>query len=756
MAVWDRDLGTNVIALSSGHHNIYGLPAGQKAIPYDEWLMLIHPEDRKRVRAHSRDAPARKQVWDEEFRVIWPDGSVRWIFARGTVFNDESGRPDRIAGVNMDITNRKYMEEALRQSEERFRLAIQATNDAVWDMDLVTGTVSWNETYARLYGRPPESSKSWQWWVDRIHPADRERTTEGLRAAIDGSESTWTCEYRFQRAGGAWAYIYDRAHISRDPLGSALRVIGVMLDLTERKQAEAELRVSEERFRRVFEEGPLGLGLVGRNYRFEKVNGALCRMLGYSEEELIQKSFVDITHPDDVSKDVELAERLFKNAIPFYKLRKRYLKKSGEIIWTDLTGSVIRDKDGEVVYGLAMIEDITEVKRMQEEALAGQKLESLGVLAGGIAHDFNNLLGGIRASAELALTERAEGLAVEDELQRIKTAATRGAEIVRELMVYAGEESSAFEPVDISALVNEMLHLLKVSISKHTVLNIELGQDRSVISANPAQIRQVVMNLLTNASEAIGERPGAIRVAIANLNVGPGSRGSGVVNLPEGDHVKLEVSDTGGGMTPEVQVRIFDPFFTTKQTGRGLGLAAVRGIVLGHGGTISIKSVAGQGSHFHVLLPRIDEATRESRKFTVAPSTCQAGSITGTILMVEDEEILRFAISKKLRREGFSVIEAGDGTTGADLFRENQTKIDVLLLDVTIPGTSSREVLEKALEIRPNLKVILTSAFKQERALTLIGGLDVWAFVRKPLPLNELTSLIRKACLDEPKVNGRP
>src|SRR5215831_20018888 len=192
-----------------------------------------------------------------------------------------------------------------------------------------------------------------------------------------------------------------------------------MQDLTERKRAEAAVRESEERFRRVFEEGPLGLAIVGRDFRFLKVNNALCQMVGYSEEELVQKTFADITHPDDLAADVELAERLFSREIPVYRIQKRYVKKNGETIWINLTASVIRDHDGEPLYGMCMVEDITEVKRVQEQAFARQKLESVGTLAGGIAHDFNNLLGGVLAQAELGLEELGAGSNPEAQLNAI-------------------------------------------------------------------------------------------------------------------------------------------------------------------------------------------------------------------------------------------------------------------------------------------------------------------------------------------------
>jgi signal transduction histidine kinase/CheY-like chemotaxis protein len=417
------------------------------------------------------------------------------------------------------------------------------------------------------------------------------------------------------------------------------------------------------------------------------------------------------------------------------------VKKTGEIIWANLTATLILDHDGEPLYGLGMVENITEVKHTQEEALAMQKLESVGTLASGIAHDFNNLLGGVQAQAELALAELDAGSSCKEELKAICETAKRGAEIVRQLMIYAGKEGEVVERVDLSKIVGQMLALLKVSISKHAVITSDLDRDLPPTRAGAAQLRQIVMNLVTNASDAIGDRDGVIRVITRKALWGESVAISETQTT--GDNLVLEVSDTGCGMSRETQGRVFDPFFTTKSAGRGLGLAVVSGIVRSLGGAIRLTSELGEGTTFRIFLPCAE--TKDKAAFhamsTIAESAGQWQP--AAVLVVEDEDVLREAVVKTLRKNGFEVFEAATGSLAIDLLRANPGGIDVILLDMTIPGASSWEVVAEAVNVRPDTRVVLTSAYSQEVFSGPTNLPQIRSFIRKPFQLGDLVKTLR-------------
>jgi signal transduction histidine kinase/CheY-like chemotaxis protein len=418
-------------------------------------------------------------------------------------------------------------------------------------------------------------------------------------------------------------------------------------------------------------------------------------------------------------------------------------RPNGDLRIVHCTSEVSLDEGGLPTRLFGACQDVTDARRAQQEDFARQKLESVGILAGGIAHDFNNLLGGVLAQAELALAESASGSYPTEELTTIRNVAIRGSEIVRQLMMYAGKESQDLGPVDVSRIVVEMLELLKVSLSKRATLVTDLGQDLPPVWASAAHIRQVVMNLVTNASEAIGDQDGVIRVTTGRVT--PGRAATIPKGLAEGYYLQLEVSDTGRGMSQETQAHAFDPFFSTKGASHGLGLAVVHGIVRGLRGAIHITSELGHGTMFRVLLP-CAETTTEAIPVPIAEGVeFTRPSQEFIVLVVEDEDPLRQAVVRMLRKTGFAVLEAADGAAAIELLRANGRKIDLILLDMTIPGASSHELVAEAAQARPNTRVILTSAYSQEMLTPLMNASQIHGFIRKPYQLGDLAQTLRKA-----------
>jgi len=522
----------------------------------------------------------------------------------------------------------------------------------------------------------------------------------------------------------------------------------------DRRNSEA-LYQSEVQYKDIFDNISICMFLVdvtsdGR-FKFAGFNPAEEQAVGLTNAEVSGK-FVEEVFPEDLSKKLTANyRRCLEAGAPINYDDELNLPAGQRYFHSNLIPK--RNGSGRIHRIVGACIDTTDFKRTQDQALARQKLESLGVLAGGIAHDFNNLLGGIVAQAELAETELAGGSQPGQELQAIKNVAIRAGEMVRELMVYSGQDEARLEPLDLSRLVEDMLELVKISISKHATLIVDLPKNLPAVRANAVQIRQIVMNLITNASEALGDKEGVISVTVTKVDPGQSAHSESQPNSSADRQLRLEVSDTGCGMTAETIAKIFDPFFTTKLSGRGLGLAAVQGIIRAHGGTINVVSAPGQGSRFEILLPCIGQPARDTTDVALPTSVQESGTIAGTVLVVEDEEILRLAVSKMLRKENFSVIEAGDGTTGANLFLVNESRIDVVLLDLTLPGRSGSDVLKEMQRIRPDVKVVLTTAFNQDNALSSIGEERPWGYVQKPYQFRELIGLLRNACRDQPEMS---
>jgi len=556
-----------------------------------------------------------------------------------------------------------------------------------------------------------------------------------------GLDDTWA-SYEQMEAEKKWRWLTWA-------IGGLVFALGLTLwqatSLRQRKRAEVVLRESEERFRNLADTAPVMIWVSGPDKLCTFFNKGWLAFTGRTIEEEQGNGWALGVHPDDLDRCIAIYSSSF-DARRNFQMEYRLRRADGEYRWVLDSGVPRFTADGAFAGYLGSCIDITDLKRTQEEALARQKLESLGVLAGGIAHDFNNLLGGILAEAELVEDELPTGSPVAEEIERIKKVTIRGAEIVRELMIYAGhDQDHLVEPLDLSELVEDMLELLKVSISKHAVLTTDLDQNLPAVWGNASQIRQVVMNLLINASEAVGEKEGMINVITGSVRGGRDLAADSETDLREGDYVRLEISDTGCGMTEEAKAKIFDPFFTTKFAGRGLGLAVVQGIVRAHGGAIHLVSTPGQGTTFQVLLSCTTKKRLETQSAMTSFSADQSDARVGTVLVVEDEELLQLAVSKALMKRGFSVMKASDGSAAMDLIRTHKDDIDVILLDVTVPGRSSREVFEEAQRLRPGLKMILTSAYCKETVSASFPGLRVERFIRKPFQLAELVNELQNA-----------
>jgi len=389
--------------------------------------------------------------------------------------------------------------------------------------------------------------------------------------------------------------------------------------------------------------------------------------------------------------------------------------------------------------------DVTERRRAEEEkrnlerqVQQAQKLESLGVLAGGIAHDFNNILMAVLGHAELALEEISPMSAARGNLTEITTATRRAADLCRQMLAYAGKASFALERVGLRDLVEEMAHLLKTAISKKAILNLNLERGLPPIQADPSQIRQIVMNLLINASEAIGDRSGVITVSVGATRCdGEYLRKTELREaLTPGLYVHLEVTDTGGGMDARTRSRIFEPFFSTKFTGRGLGLAAVLGIVRAHKGALKVYSEPGKGTTFKILFPALtggEEATRSPE-----PSSLADWQGQGTILLVDDEESLIALGARMLEHLGITVLTAADGLQAVELYRERGKEIDLVLMDLTMPHMDGAEAFGELRRLNPDVCVVLASGYSHEDVASRFAGKGLDGVLQKPYTLAKL------------------
>ena len=512
-------------------------------------------------------------------------------------------------------------------------------------------------------------------------------------------------------------------------------------------------RFSQDQLCRILEITEDAIISVDEEQRLILFNKGAEKIFGYSEGEVLGRH-LEVLLPE-ISREIH---RRHFASFAMSPEKSRLMADRGEVLGKRKDGvefsaevTISKFEQGDRKVYTAILRDITQRKQlehqqgeMEKRILQPQTLESLGVLAGSIAHDFNNLLMGILANAAVAMKGLPPDSPEFRSIRGIETAAKRAAEFCGELLAYSGRAEFIVEPIDVNDMVKEMAHLLEFSISKKAHFKLDLRDNLPAINAEVAQIRQVIMNLIINASEAIGNRTGTLTLATGAQHWSRESLREMVAedNLPEGHYVTIEVADTGVGMDDDMISKIFDPFFTTKATGRGLGLAALLGIVRAHRGAIKISSRPGSGTTFSVLLPAATLPARESQHEEEAKPDRE---INGTILIVDDEKMIRDLLSSLLQKEGIKVLTAEDGPSAIKKFRENQDEIDFVLLDLTMPNMDGAETFRELLTINSKVRVILSSGFSEQEVFDRLQGELPVGFIQKPYRIDTLIAQFRRA-----------
>ena len=534
-------------------------------------------------------------------------------------------------------------------------------------------------------------------------------------------------------------------------------------NIIRRKRAEEELRENEERFRELFEHMGSGVAIYeavgdGEDFVFKDINPAGARIGRVKREDHLGKSVLDVYPGVKKLGLFAVFQEVWRTGIPQHHPMSAY--EDGRIaIWVE--NYVCKLPTGEVV---AVYDDITANKKAEEQRLGlerqvqhAQKLESLGVLAGGIAHDFNNLLMVILGNADLAMDELSPHAPARENIREVEKAAKRAAELSKQMLAYSGKGRFVVEPINLNEFVEEMGHLLEVSISKKAVLKYNFADNLPTVDGDATQIRQIIMNLITNASEAIGDTSGVIALSTSAMdcdrayldNVHEILRAGLDEPLSEGIYTCLEVADTGCGMDSKTIEKIFDPFFTTKFTGRGLGMAAVLGIVRGHGGAIKIYSEPGKGTTFKVLFPAGESLENGAVIQRRDNSASEAWQGRGTVLIADDEETVRAVGKQMLDRMGFEVLMAADGREAVEIFGDHADEIDCVLLDLTMPHMDGEQAFRQLRRLRPDVVVILCSGYNEQDATQRFAGKGLAGFVQKPYNMAELREKLMDVLPDD-------
>jgi len=645
------------------------------------------------------------------------------------------------AGALGAAIQRERVERGLQKANENFQRVAAAIKCAIYEWDVETNEIEWTEGITTAFGYPlSEVERTYEWCLERVHPEDRAQIDQVARAAAAGDRD-YVGEYRFRTRDGSYRDVCDSAVTIRDVAGRPVRLVGGLLDVTERKVAEAALRSSDQQYRVFFEASPSPMWVCDvETLRFLAVNEAAVQTYGYTRDEFLTLTAFDIRPAEEAPRLHDAA------AAPPDGARDtgvfRHQASDGRLLDVSVTMHVI-DFEGRSAQ-LVVAYDVTEQRHLEDQLRQSQKMEAVGRLAGGIAHDFNNILTVINGYGALALDRLVTGTDPSEEIEEVRRAGDRAAGLTRQLLAFSRQQVLQPVVLDLNSVVAELERLLGRVIGEDVALETSLEPELARVRADRSQIEQVVMNLAVNARDAM-PGGGELLIETANAVIDEASAVDHV-GIPTGLYVVLAVTDTGVGMDEETRARMFEPFFTTKERGKGtgLGLSTVYGIVEQSGGHIRVTSEPRRGATFRVYLPTA-LAVGEAPADRSPAQAADCGS--ETILLAEDEPVVAALIEEILEQAGYTVVTAMNGAEALEAAAAHGGEIDLLVTDVVMPTMRGPELARRLLGERPGVKVLFMSGYA-ERAVSDRDALpDGQDFLGKPFSPSELTARVR-ALLD--------
>ena len=747
--VWEYDFKGDKLIWDDYLLKLHGLQRTQAQGGIETWRQRVHPEDWAEVQNHLNEVIAgRRDQFEPEYRIILPDGNVRYLQMRSYLIRQADGSPVRLVGLNRDVTTARELREQLRISEERWRLVIGSNNDAVWDWDMLHNRVYRDQRYADMLGlASADLSAAGFEWGTRVHPEDMASADLALQQHLDGNAPYYQCEYRMRHAEGHWVWMLDRGKVvARDGRGTPLRMVGTQTDVTTRKTLEQKLRHDEQLSLQLNRLAQIGaweedvatdrITWAPEIYRIHEVE------LGFIPTRENGRPFYP---PESRAVLQEAFTRLKADGTPF-DLELPFTTARGNSLWVRILGQA-EVNNGQITRLFGGFQDITarrdaeEMRRQLEGQLfQAQKMETLGTLAGGIAHDFNNLLTGILGYQDLAF----DGLGPEHEsrpyLEASRDASLRARELVDQILTFSRQTGNKKVPVDLTALVEDARRFLRSTVPASIRIEVNAAPDCPPVTADASQIHQVLLNLGSNAAHAMHRTGGVMRVTLYPTEI---AETTSYDQLSPGKYVRLDFSDTGHGMDEATRKRIFDPFFTTKEVGQGtgLGLSMVHGILQAHQGNITVESAEGQGTTFSLFLP-VAEVDQPAADIVQIPATRGGGEL---VAIVDDEDLVRSFAQISLERAGYRVVSFDRAQTCLEEIRNHIGDFAVLLTDQTMPGMNGMELAAEIRSLAPTLPVIIMSGYYSRIAPEMLQQMGHVSLISKPFTNEELAHAVHNS-----------